>query len=102
MSRQDCLAWLRRQDYPLPPKSACLGCPYHDNKRWRDILEYDPEGWADVVEVDRALRRGLRGIRGEVYLHRSCVPLESADLSTAVDHGQLDLWQNECEGMCGV
>lgn len=102
MSRHDCLAWLRRHDYPMPPKSACLGCPYHDNKRWRDIRENDPEGWADVVEVDHALRHGLRGIRGEVYLHRSCVPLDEADLSTAADHGQLDLWPNECEGMCGV
>ena len=30
------------------------------------------------------------------------VPLDWADLSTAADHGQLDLWGNECEGMCGV
>lgn len=57
---------------------------------------------ADVVEVDHALRRGSRGIRGEVYLHRSCVPLEEAGLSTAADRGQLDLWPNECEGMCGL
>lgn len=27
MSRRDCLAWLRRYDYPDPPKSACIGCP---------------------------------------------------------------------------
>lgn len=45
---------------------------------------------------------GIRRIRGEVYLHRSCVPLDKADLSTAADHGQLDLWPIECEGMCGV
>ncbi len=62
----------------------------------------DPEAWADAVEVDRALRTGVRGIRGEVYLHRSCVPLDEANLSTLADHGQLDLWPNECEGMCGV
>ncbi len=102
MSRQDCLAWLRRHDYPMPPKSACIGCPYHDNARWRHMREHDPGGWADAVEVDRALRHGLRGIRGEVYLHRSCVPLEDADLSISADRGQLDLWPNECEGMCGV
>lgn len=102
MSRQDCLAWLRRHDYPMSPKSACLGCPFHDNRRWCDIRDNDPEGWADVVEVDHALRRGIRSIRGEVYLHRSCVPLEDADLSTSADRGQLDLWPNECEGMCGV
>lgn len=102
MSRRDCLAWLRRHDYPDPPKSACIGCPFHDNARWRYMRELDSEAWADAVEVDRALRTGLRGIRGEVYLHRSCVPLEDVDLSTPADRGQLDLWPNECEGICGV
>ncbi|CAH2409136.1 hypothetical protein MES5069_760032 [Mesorhizobium escarrei] len=40
--------------------------------------------------------RGLRGI------HRSGVPFDEAGLSTAADHGQLDLWPNECEGMGSV
>lgn len=102
LSRRDCLAWLRRHDYPDPPKSACIGCPFHSNAVWRSMREQDAVAWQDAVEVDRALRTGLRGIRGEVYLHRSCVPLEDVDLSTAADRGQLDLWPNECEGMCGV
>lgn len=102
MSRRDCLAWLRRHGYPEPPKSSCVGCPFHDNARWRHMRDHDPIAWADAVDIDYALRTGLRGIRGEVYLHRSCVPLDAADLSTAADRGQLDLWPNECEGMCGV
>lgn len=102
MSRRDCLAWLRRHNYPDPPKSACIGCPFHDNARWRYMRDHDAEAWADAVEVDETMRNGLRGIRGQVFLHRSCVPLDQADLSTAADHGQLDLWPNECEGMCGV
>jgi hypothetical protein len=102
MSRRDCLAWLRRHGYPIPPKSACIGCPFHDNARWRHIRDHDANAWADAVDVDRSLRSGLRGIRGEVFLHRSCVPLEDADLSTDADRGQLDLWPNECEGVCGV
>ncbi|MFT4118299.1 hypothetical protein [Bradyrhizobium sp.] len=102
MSRHDCLAWLRRHGYPIPPKSACIGCPFHDNARWRDMRDHDPEAWADAVDADRALRSGIRGVRGQVFLHRSCVPLDEADLATAADHGQLDLWPNECEGMCGV
>ncbi len=102
MSRRDCLAWLRRHNYPEPPKSACVGCPFHDNTRWRFMRDHDPDAWADAIEVDHALRNGVRGIRGEVFLHRSCMPLDEADLSTAADRGQLDLWPNECEGMCGV
>lgn len=102
MSRRDCLAWLRRHDYPDPPKSACIGCPFHSDNLWRYMRDNDAEAWADAVEVDRALRTGVRGIRGEIFRHRSGVPLDQVDLSTAADHGQLDLWPNECEGMCGV
>ncbi len=102
MSRRDCLRWLQRHDYPAPPKSACIGCPFHSDAAWRHISDTDPEAWADAVALDRTIRTGFRGIRGEVYLHRSAVPLDEADLTTDADRGQLDLWPNECEGMCGV
>ena len=102
MTRQDCLRWLDRHDYPLPPKSACIGCPFHSDDHWRRMRDRDPEAWADAVLVDAAIRTGFRGIRGEVYLHRSAVPLNQVDLSTEADRGQLDLWPNECEGLCGV
>lgn len=102
MTRRDCLEWLKRHGYPTPPKSACLGCPFHSNAMWRSIRDDDPAAWADTVAVDHAIRTGLRGIRGQVFLHRSAVPLDEVDLSTASDHGQLDLWPNECEGICGV
>ena len=45
MSRRDCLAWLRRNHYPTPPKSACIGCPFHDNGRWRHMRDHDREAW---------------------------------------------------------
>ncbi len=102
MTRQHCLRWLARHDYPTPPKSACIGCPFHSDDRWRAMRDHDPNAWADAVAVDRAIRTGFRGIRGEVYLHRSAVPLDQADLANETDRGQLDLWPNECEGMCGV
>ena len=102
MSRQDCLTWLRRYGYPEPPKSSCIGCPFHSDTMWRAMRDDDAEAWADAIAVDRMIRSGLRGVRGEVYLHRQAIPLDQADLSTAADHGQLDLWGNECEGMCGV
>jgi hypothetical protein len=102
MTRHNCLRWLERHGYPLPPKSACIGCPFHSDDHWRDMRDHDPDAWTDAVSVDHAIRTGFRGIRGEVYLHRSAVPLDQADLTTDADRGQLDLWPNECEGMCGV
>jgi hypothetical protein len=99
MTRNDCVDWLRLHGFPIPRKSACLGCPYHSNNQWRAIKE-DPEQWADVIDFDERIRnRG--GHRGKLYLHRSCQPLADVDFSTAEERGQLN-WINECEGMCGV
>jgi hypothetical protein len=102
MTRQDCLRWLERNDYPIPPKSSCIGCPFHSDSMWRHLRDHDAHAWSDAVVIDRSIRTGLRGIRGEVFLHRSAVPLDEADLATAEDLGQLDLFANECEGVCGV
>ncbi len=102
MTRRDCLRWLDRHGYPKPPKSACIGCPFHSDAAWRHLRDDDPEAWADAVAMDRTIRTGFPGIQGEVYLHRSAVPLDQADLTDGADPGQLGLWPNECEGVCGV
>lgn len=101
MTRHDCLRWLERHGYPQPPRSACIGCPYHTDAEWRRIRDESPEEWQEAVKFDRAIRR-LPRVMGEVYLHRSLRPLDEVDLSTQEDRGQVSLWTAECEGMCGV
>jgi hypothetical protein len=106
MNRWDCLQWLRRNGFPEPPKSACTFCPYRSNMEWRYLRDVDPAGWQQAVDVDRAIRGDVsayaRDLKATPYLHRSLVPLEDVDLSTAEERGQPDLFNNECEGMCGV
>jgi hypothetical protein len=107
MRRVDCLAWLKEHDYPIPPKSSCLGCPFHNDQMWRELRDGSPEEWADTVELDRAIRQpmsreGRATMVGTQYMHAQRVPLDQVDLSTAEDRGQLNLFLNECEGMCGV
>ncbi|MER9768947.1 hypothetical protein NKJ09_23115 [Mesorhizobium sp. M0189] len=102
MARSDCLRWMDRNGYPEPKKSSCIGCPFHSDAEWRALSK---EEFADAVEVDRRLRDTTRGIartKGELFLHRTCKPLDEVDFSTAEDRGQLNLFLNECEGMCGV
>lgn len=84
------------------PRSACLGCPYHSNSEWRKIRE-NPAEWADVVSFDSAIR-DFGGMRGQMFLHRDCVPLDEVDLSTLDEKNQQMRWgmENECAGMCGV
>lgn len=98
MRRRDCLTWLQAHGYLLPPKSSCIGCPFHDDAQWRALT---PEEFADAVEVDRAIRNQPK-MRGTQYMHRSLVPLDQVDLSTPEERGQLNMFINECEGMCGV
>jgi hypothetical protein len=104
MSRSDCYQWLRRHGYPIPPKSSCVFCPYRSNEQWRDLRTNDPTGWQRAIEIDRRLREaeGLAMFRRPVFAHRSLMPLGEVDLSTPEDRGQLNLFVNECEGMCGV
>jgi hypothetical protein len=101
-TRRECVTWLGEMGWTVP-KSACLGCPYRSNASWRTVKE-NPEEWAETVAIDKELRHGgqySRGNRGQ-FMHRSLKPLDEVDLSTAEERGQLDMFLNECEGMCGV
>lgn len=100
MTRHDCLNWMERSGYPQPPRSACIGCPFHSNAEWREMRDNRPEEWADAVAFDAAIRKA-GGMRADTFLHRDCVPLDEVDLSTPEDHGQLSML-DECEGLCGV
>lgn len=105
MTRHDCLRWMQAHGYPEPPKSACVFCPYTNNARWRHLRDTAPQDWQRAVDFDARLRTvQMPGVRGTAYVHRTLIPLSQVDLSTAADYGQreLDLWGNECEGMCGV
>ena len=101
MNRNDCLRWLERNGYREPPKSSCIGCPFQNDAQWRNLRDQSPDEWQDAVEIDRAIRHQPK-FRGKQFMHRSMLPLDEVDLSTAEDRGQLNLFNNECEGMCGV
>ncbi len=98
ISRRGCITWLKSKGYDEPGKSSCIGCPYHSDTEWRALT---PAEFQDAVEVDRAIRHQPK-LRGEQYMHRSMKPLDQVDLSTAAERGQADLFNNECEGMCGL
>jgi len=101
MSRWHCLSWMASHGYPQPPKSSCIGCPYHSDEEWRAV-KADPEAWADAVHIDRIIRKPARGVRAEQFAHRSMKPLDEVDFTSAEENGQATLWDDECEGMCGV
>lgn len=100
MTRWHCLEWMDKQGYPMPPKSSCLGCPYHSNKQWVEIKNQDADEWQETIEIDRLIRKRAENMKEEQFMHRSCKPLDQVDFS--IIENQPDMWGNECEGMCGV
>jgi hypothetical protein len=80
MSRTNCIAYLESRGWPDVPKSACVGCPFHGNRMWREMRDHDPESFADAVRFDKQMReRGWRA-REDPYLHRSLQPLDEAPI----------------------
>jgi hypothetical protein len=102
MRRLDCLVWMQKNGYPKPERSACTFCPYHSDAEWSDLKNNHPEDFQSAVEIDTMIRNGVRGTKEKLYLHRSMVPLTEADFATPEDRGQLTMFNDECEGMCGV
>ena len=107
MSRQDCIMWMKDNGYPMPTKSACYFCPFHSQSTWKEIKENDPELFEKAVQMDKQIRdqekyKTNNKHNDELYLHRSCEPLDKA----LEDDGQLDMFDgfgSICdEGMCGV
>jgi hypothetical protein len=97
-NRQACIVWLEA-NYPgrIVPRSACIGCPFHSDREWLRI-KADPMQWADACAVDDAIRTG-RGMKGRNFLHASRIPLAQVELKQ--DTGP-NLFNNECQGMCGT
>ena len=103
MSRGDCLLWFEKNGLPRPPRSACIGCPFKSNDEWRYLKDNSPEEWEDAVLFDRKIRDSGGGkLRGEVFIHSDRIPLDQVDLSNIHDSGQLNFFDNECMGVCGV
>jgi hypothetical protein len=99
MSRKDCGLYLVEHGIEIPKKSACTFCPFHSTKEWRDVKD-NPKDWKEAIDVDRAIRDARTPY--QLFLHPSRKPLSEVDLRTEQEKGQMSLWDEECEGMCGI
>ena len=104
MSRHDCVRWFE-ENYPNRhlQKSSCLGCPFHNDAAWRELKNGNPDEWRDIVHVDSQIRHGGSGDKtNKQFMHRSLQPIDEVDFRNLEDMGQLNFFNEECEGMCGV
>jgi hypothetical protein len=103
MTRHACLNWMETKAFPRPPRSACVYCPLHSDSEWRSLKRDEPEEFKRAVEFQNSLQASKHQATGGAsvpFLHKSCQPLEAIDFDESDDQGLL--WQDECEGHCGV
>lgn len=100
MSRHDCKLYLEKHGIEIPPRSACVFCPFHSRTEWRDIRDNAPEDWTKAVQVDAQIRKARPPY--DLFVNVQRKPLNECDLDNEIDKGQLSLWDNECEGICGI
>lgn len=107
MTRAHCLEWMKANGYPEPPRSACYYCPFHSDEEWRRLRNDDPKEFQQAIEFDKEIRAAYKKndkqMQMEIYLHKSCKPLDEIDFNNDEDKGQ-QVWDfmSECDGMCGV
>lgn len=99
MSRFDCMAWLKSHGLEIPKRSSCTFCPYHDTATWKLIMASGPDRQS-AIEHDYAIRKVRPPF--DLFVHPERIPIDEIDFRTAEDKGQLSLWDNECDGICGV
>lgn len=104
LSRLDCVRVIEELGLPKPSRSACVYCPYHDDVEWARMRDDDPEAFGRAVEMDRLIRPAqVAGLKeGELFLHKSMKPLDEVEFGNWKTPGQLPLFTEECEGVCGV
>lgn len=105
MSRADCQAWMEAKGYPQPPRSACKFCPYRSDDHW---LALSPKNFSEAVQFERDLQAAYAqasAVRAVPYLHESRVPLDQVRFRPGrinMKAQQLNMFRNDCVGMCGV
>ena len=66
------------------------------------MKDEDPQSWTDAVEMDRAVRDGIRGTTTKLFVHRSLQPLDEVDFKTETNQDQQTFnFLEECQGLCG-
>ncbi len=96
LHRRDCRDLIAAAGLPVPPKSACWFCPFHDVEAWRSLKRDTP----DLFDASVALEARMSAMTSDdrpVYLTRRGVPLDEA----IDDQLTLDGMGDDCDsGWC--
>jgi len=93
MTRSEIIKWIEEKGYKIPPKSACVFCPFQNNRAWKELSYLD---WEYAKVLDKAIRQHPK-MTEERYLHRSCKPIDEVEFSK----NQTEI-NYDCFGYCST
>ena len=105
MYRQQCSEWMLNNGYWVAKQSSCKNCPFHDANLWNEIKNYNPGEFKEAVLFEKRLQKAAKddpSIKGIPYLHRHLKPLDEIDFSKLANADQIDMFGEECTGLCGT
>ena len=79
LSREDCKRIISEAGLPVPPKSACFFCPFHNKQGWLDLRRDTPELFEKSILLENTLNdRQIAMGRERVWLTGKKMPLAEA------------------------
>ena len=76
ITRGFCIAYLQEYKLPVPVKSSCVFCPYHNKDAWRNMKREGGEDWQKAVQVDEQIRNARPPY--PLFVHSARRPLPEA------------------------
>jgi hypothetical protein len=96
LNRWECIRLVEQAGLPTPPRSACYICPNRTDGEWSEMTP-------DLIDKARSVEARVQEESNldwapEIFLHRSCAPIDQAVFSDSTD----DLFAGCDSGMCFV
>ena len=99
MTRWDCIRWLEIKGLEIPQRSSCVFCPYHNKAAWAE-MKSNQKDWQQAIDLDNRIRKMRPPL--DLFVHQDRIPLAEVDLRSPQEMGQIDMFENECNGVCGI
>lgn len=99
LSRNDCRKIIADAGIPVPPKSSCYFCPFHNDLFWHELRQKRGDLFQDAIDIEYFLQEKREKLgRDKVWLHRKLIPLDQAIPNQPF---LFDLDEDNCEsGYC--
>jgi hypothetical protein len=103
IDRAGCVGWPVAHGLDVPPKSACVFCPYQNARSFAALKRWGGSDWATALAADEEIR--LARPPYALFIHPARIPLAKA-VDIPEDHGYVQTGfdpEGRCdEGVCWV